>query len=104
MLPCDTKTEGAESAQDTPRPDSQYRGDLSAPEGQRAGNDTKTGARGRREKEQGMGKGYLLWRDKGLLLEREETDIAHGQTAISKRKKGNPVVGMSWFVLIGHVN
>lgn len=52
---------------------------------------------GEGKRNKGGGKGYLLWRDKGLLLEREETDIAHGQTAVYKGKKGNPVVRMSWF-------
>lgn len=67
-------------------------GDLFAPEGQRAGNrgrkETRTGDRGGRRREQREGEGIfvLVW-DKGLPLDREETDVAHRQMAVYKGKR-----------------
>lgn len=44
-------------------------------------------------REQGEGgKEYLPWRDKGLWLHREKTDVAHRQTAVWKGE-GKPVLG-----------
>jgi hypothetical protein len=36
------------------------------------------------------GTGYLLQRDKGLLLDREETALAYWQMAVHKGKRRNP--------------
>lgn len=38
------------------------------------------------EKEKEEGQGCLLWRDKGLLLGREESDVAHSLMAVYKEK------------------
>lgn len=42
---------------------------------------------GEEGKEQGREQGYLPWRDKGLPLDREETDVAHRQMAVYKGKR-----------------
>lgn len=50
-----------------------------------------------REKGKGtteMEERYLPQRDKGLLLDREETDVAHRQMAVYKGTRGNPYDGM----------
>ena len=47
------------------------------------------------EEEGNKGEGnteYLSWRDKGLPLDREETDVAHSKMAVYKGKRGNPVL------------
>lgn len=41
----------------------------------------------------GRGNRCLSQRDKGWPLDREETDVAHGQMAIYQSKRGNPVLG-----------
>lgn len=60
-------------AQVTPRPSSQRKAALFATEGQRTGNETKTGERrlGRRGKEEGMGEEGFAWGDKELPLDRK---------------------------------
>lgn len=55
-------------------------------------------------KEKGKGtreteKGNLPPRNKGLSLQREETDAVHTQMAVYKGKEEDPVL-----ILIGHVN
>ena len=52
-----------------------------------------------REREEG----YMSPEDKGLPLDREETDVAHRKMVVYK-SKGKPCVRMSWLLLIGHVN
>lgn len=37
-------------------------------------------------------KGYLPWRDKGLPVDGEETDVVHRQVAVFKGKWGNSVL------------
>ena len=37
----------------------------------------------------------MPWRDKGLPLDREETDVAHRQMAVYKGKLRNQVLGWS---------
>ena len=61
----DLEAEGTlNSAQDTPRPSSQHKGDLFAPEGQRAGNKRQTQEiEDEGEGNKGEGKGYLSWRE-----------------------------------------
>ena len=57
---------------------------------------SKTGDRRqeRRVKEQERGERYLSpERDKGLPLDREETDVVHRQMVVYKGKKANPVLG-----------
>lgn len=69
-------TGGPESAQDTPRPSSQHKGDVFAPEGQRAwimDKDKRWGI-GEKGKEQ-KGEGH------GLPQNREEADVVDRQTA-----------------------
>ena len=39
------------------------------------------------------GREYLSQRDKGLPLDREETDVVHRKMAVYKSKMGNPVSG-----------
>ena len=52
------------------------------------------GGRGRRESEQGRGEmGICSGGDKGLPLDREETDVAHRQMQVYKGKRGNPMLG-----------
>ena len=49
-----------------------------------------------REKEKGTRErrqGYLSQRDKGLPLDREETDMPHRKMAVYKDTRGNPVLG-----------
>lgn len=38
------------------------------------------------------GRGYLSLRDKGLPLEREETDVVHWKMTVYKGTGGNPCV------------
>jgi hypothetical protein len=66
-------------AQDTPRPRSWHKGDLFAPGGQRSENKRQRQEieNEGREQQGGGWKEYWSWRDKGLLLDREETDMAH---------------------------
>ena len=57
-----------------------------------------TGDRGqeRRGREQGSGGRNICpggGRDKGLPLDREETDMAYGKMAVYKGKRGNPMLG-----------
>lgn len=69
----------------------QHKEDLFAPEGQRAGN-----KRQRLETEGGgerKGKGLSVLEDKGLPLDRAETDLAHRKMAAYKSKRGNPKSG-----------
>ena len=70
---------GPESTQDTPRPNSQHKGDLFAPERQRAGKRDKDGRQrtGSQGREQRRGGWISVLRDRGLPLDREETDVAH---------------------------
>ena len=77
-----------ESSQNTPRPSSQ-RKDLFAPEGQRVGNKRqiqKTENERVGERNKGEKKKYFPQRDKGLPLDKEETDIAHWQIEVYKGK------------------
>ena len=47
------------------------------------------------------GTGVGPWNDdKGLPLDREETDIAHRQMAVYKGKKGTPSVRMRCLILV----
>ena len=46
-----------------------------------------------REGNKKKGQGYLSQRNKGLPLEKGETDVAHRQLAVYKGKRGNPVLG-----------
>jgi hypothetical protein len=51
-----------------------------------------------KEKEKGTrerGKGYLSWRDKGLPLDREETDTAHRKMAVYRGEREKVRVRMS---------
>jgi len=48
-----------------------------------------------------MGKGYLSHRDKGLPLDREETEVTYRQMALCKRKTESSCHGVSWLILIG---
>jgi hypothetical protein len=43
-------------------------------------------------------------RDKGLPLDREETDVAHRKMATYKGERGKLHVRMRCFILIGQVN
>lgn len=45
----------------------------------------------------------MSWKNKGLLLDREETVVAHGKVVVYK-VKGEPCVRMGCLILIGHVN
>ena len=71
--------EGPESAQDTPRPSSQHKGGLFAPEGQRAGNKRQrqeTENEGEGERKKGYEEKGFAWvggDDKELPLDRKET-------------------------------
>ena len=63
-----TGLEGKVSAQDPQSKVLNTKGDLFAPEGQRAGvMDKDREVRGRREGKKGDGKGYLSWRTKNCL-------------------------------------
>lgn len=46
----------------------------------------------------------LVPEDKGLPLDREETDMAHKQMAVYKGKGGKDYVRMKCLILIGHDN
>ena len=46
-----------------------------------------------RRREKGKGQGYLSQRDKGLPLDRKETDMAHRKMAVYKSKMENPMLG-----------
>lgn len=85
-------------AQDTPRPSSQHKEDLFAPEKQKAENkkETNTGDREWRNGEGNKaekGKRYLSLEDKELFLDREKTGMAHRQMTIYKGKGGIHVLG-----------
>ena len=81
-----------------PRPSSQHKGDSFAPERQRTGN-----KRQRQEiEDEGEGEGnkekgavVFVLEDKGLPLDREETDVAHRQLAVYKGTRGNAISGGS---------
>jgi hypothetical protein len=82
------------------RPSSQHKGDLFAPEVQRAGNkrhrqDREDEGEEEGNKEEGTGVFVLKW-DKGLPLVRAETDLAYRQMMVYKGKGGYPVLG--WVV------
>jgi hypothetical protein len=47
---------------------------------------------------------YLPQRDKGLSLDRGETDTTHRQIAVYKGKVGNLHVKMNWLIVIEHAN
>ena len=74
-------------AQDTPRLSSQYK-DLFAPEGQRAGNKRQRQEieklEGEGNGDAGVGEGIFVSGDKGLPLDREETNVAHRKMAVYK--------------------
>ena len=99
--------QGPKLTQDTPSPRSQHKGDLLAPEGQRAGNKRQSQKiENEREEDKGArekGESHLPQSFKGLPLYGEETSMAHRQMAFYKEEKGKPSVRMS-FLLIGHVN
>ena len=57
---------------------------------------------GEGNKGEGEGIFVLVW-DKGLPLDREETDVAHRKMVVYK-SKGKPCVRMRCLILIGHVN
>lgn len=87
--------DGQETTQDTRKPSSQHKGDLSAPGGQRAGNkrqsqeiedevEKKGGMRGR-------GEGYLPQRDKGTASGQKGN--RHEHTVVYKGTRGNPILG-----------
>lgn len=70
-----------------PRPISQHKGDLFAPEGQKAENNRQS----RRQRVVGIV--FVPKWDKELSLDREETNMAHRQMVVYKGAKGNPVLG-----------
>lgn len=47
---------------------------------------------------------FALEEDKELTLEGEETGSLYGSKCLFIKGKGETVVRMSWFTLIGHVN
>ena len=47
----------------------------------------------RKKEGRGDGERYLSQKDKGLSLDREETDEAYRKMAVYKGKRGNPVLG-----------
>lgn len=77
-----------------PKPRSQYKRDLLASDGLRAGNnkqrDRGHGEGGRNNRDEA---GCLFHGDKGLPLDREDTDMDHRTMAVSKGERGNPVLG-----------
>ena len=92
----------------TPKPSSQHKGDLFAAEEQRSENQRQRGdledeGEGERNKGEGGGDGYLSWREKGLFLYREETDIAHRKMAVYKSKRAN-MCQDELFNLTGYIN
>ena len=70
---------------------------LEVPEGQRIGckrQRQEIEEAGEEEGNKGEGgKRYLSQWDKGLSLDREETDVAHRQMAVYKGKEGNLMLG-----------
>ena len=88
-----------------PRPSSQHKRDLFAPEGQRSELRDKDRDRGQGEEKRTRkkGKGNLSWRDKGLPLHREEKDGSTGKWLFIKVKE-KPCVRMKCLILIGHIN
>lgn len=46
-----------------------------------------------RGRNKGEGAEYLSWRDEGLPLHREETDMAYRQMEVYKGKEGNLMLG-----------
>jgi len=74
-----------------PRTKFSAKGNLLALEGQRTGSkihrqEIEAKEEGKRKNREG--KGYLTWRDEGLTLGREKTDMAHGQMTVMKGKGG----------------
>ena len=65
---------GPQSTQDTPKPSSQHKGDLSAPgsKGQRIRDEDRRLMREERKGTRERGKGCLPWRDKELPLDRRQ--------------------------------
>lgn len=51
------------------------------------------GDEGKGEGTRERGQRCLSWRDEGLSLHREETDMAYRQMEVYKGKGGNPVLG-----------
>jgi hypothetical protein len=81
----------------TPRLSTQHKGDLFAPERQRAGNKRQrqeTGGLSRREGNKGEGKEvFVLEGQKIGCLDREETDVPMVNGTIYKGRKGKPGLG-----------
>ena len=86
---------GPQSTQDTPKPSSQHKGDLSAPgsKGQRIRDEDRRLMREERKGTRERGKGCLSGRDKGLPLDREETDMACGQMTVYKGIRRDSLLG-----------
>jgi hypothetical protein len=86
-----------------PRPSSQLKGDVFAPERQRVGN-KRQGQEIEEIKEEGEGnKGERQGTDKELPLGREEITMAQGKWRLLK-EKGETCVRMRCLILSGHVN
>lgn len=70
-------------AQKPPRPNSQHKGDLFIPEGQRTGNKTQTEDRVKRRgwEEQQRDRTFVQ-EENELPVDREETDLAHRKTCL----------------------
>ena len=84
-------------SRDSPKPSSQHK-DLFDSEGQRTGNKRQR----QEKKDEGEGEGnkrgggeFIRGGDKGLPLDREETDVAHRKMVIFIKVKGKPVE--EWF-------
>ena len=92
-------------AQDTSTQSSQHKGDVFAPEGQRAGNKRQREeieGEGEGKKNKGEGEG-IFFAPEGQRLERRQL-WPIGKWQFIKGKRGNPCSRMIWFVLMGDVN
>lgn len=63
------------------------------PEGREQETKTRDRRWGRKAREQKKGERLSVLEDKGLPLDRAETDLAHGKMAAYKSKRGNPKSG-----------
>ena len=71
-----------------PKPSSQHKGDVFAPEGQRSGNKRQ---RQEMEDEEGNKGKKIGERDKGLPLDREETDVTHRKMSVYNDTRRSPL-------------
>lgn len=87
---------GPKSAQDTPRPNSQHKGDLIVPEGQRVGSKRQSQkTHDEREEGKGVRERVICLRGskEGLPLGKEERNMTHRQMSFYQGERGNPVLG-----------